>query len=148
MLKWRISEDERAKFADAYTELQAEGIISRALLQDAWNKEVEVTLTQHTKSNEQALALANAKAKEDQDTLEHVVKQHQEKAKIAKEDLEANRAPIGMDDTCIKILIDRHRQHLTKKIEETFGRAGEEWAAQAAELHILRADAENRRKDG
>ena len=53
-----------------------------------------------------------------------------------------------MDDTRIKILVNRHRQHLTKKIEETFGHAGEEWAAQAAELHILHADAENRRKEG
>ena len=33
-------------------------------------------------------------------------------------------------------------------VEEVFGRAGEEWAAQGAELHILRADAENRRKEG
>ena len=32
MLKWRITEDERAKLADAYTELQAEGIVTRARL--------------------------------------------------------------------------------------------------------------------
>ena len=148
VLKWWITEDERAKLADSYNELQAEGIVTRARLQDAWKKEVEETLTQLTKRHEQALALANAKAKEEQDTLELVVRQYQENAKIAREELEANRAQTGMDDTRIKILIDRHRQHLTKKIEETFGRAGEEWAAQAAELHILRADAENRRKEG
>ena len=53
-----------------------------------------------------------------------------------------------MDETRIRILIEKHRQHLTKKVEEALGRAGEEWAAQAAELHILRADAENRRKEG
>ena len=32
MLKWRITEDERAKLPDAYTELQAEGIVTRARL--------------------------------------------------------------------------------------------------------------------
>ena len=53
-----------------------------------------------------------------------------------------------MDETRIKVLIEKHRQHLTRKVEETFSRAGKEWAAQAAELHILRADAENRRKEG
>ena len=48
-----------------------------------------------------------------------------------------------MDETRIRILIDKQRQHLTKKVKETLGCAREEWAAQAAELHILRADAEN-----
>ena len=47
-----------------------------------------------------------------------------------------------------RILIDKHHQQLTKKVEESFGRAGEEWAAQAAELHILRPDAENRQEGG
>ena len=62
--------------------------------------------------------------------------------------MEANRAQPSMDNMRIRILIDKHRQHLTKKVEESFGRAGEEWAAQAVELHILRTDAENRRKEG
>ena len=53
-----------------------------------------------------------------------------------------------MDETRIRILIEKQRQHLTRKVEETLSRAGEEWAAQAAELHILRTDAENRRKEG
>ena len=53
-----------------------------------------------------------------------------------------------MDETRIRILIDKQCQHLTKKVEEALGRAREEWAAQAAELHSLRADAENRRKEG
>ena len=80
--------------------------------------------------------------------MQLVVRQYQENAKIAKAELEANRAQPGMDDTRIKILIDRHRQHLSKKIEEAFGRTGEEWAAQDVELHISRVDAENRRKEG
>ena len=53
-----------------------------------------------------------------------------------------------MDETRNRILIEKQRKHLTKKVEETLCCAGEEWAAQAAELHILRADAANRRKEG
>ena len=53
-----------------------------------------------------------------------------------------------MDDTRIKIMIDKYRQQLNRKIEETLGRAWQEWSAQAVELHVLRVDAENRRKEG
>ena len=72
MLKWQIIKDERAKLADSYTELQAEGIVTKARLEDAWKKEVEETLTQLTKRHEEALA--NAKAKKEQDTLQIVVR--------------------------------------------------------------------------
>ena len=124
MLKWRIIEEQRAKLSDSYNKLQAEGIVTRERLRDAWKKEVEETLTQLTKRHEQTLALANAKAKEHQATLELLVSQYQENAKTAKEELEANRAQIGMDDTRIKILVEKYCQQLTKKIEETLGRAG------------------------
>ena len=53
-----------------------------------------------------------------------------------------------MDDTRIKIQIDKYRQKLNRKIEEMLCRAGQEWSAQAAEFHVLRTDAENRRKEG
>ena len=53
-----------------------------------------------------------------------------------------------MDETRIRILIEKHCHQLKRKVEEMFNRACEEWAAQAAELHILRAYAENRRKEG
>ena len=53
-----------------------------------------------------------------------------------------------MDETHIRVLIKKHRQQLTRKVKETFSRVGEEWAAQAAELHILRANAQNRQKEG
>ena len=124
MLKWRIIEEQRAKLSDSYNKLQAEGIVTRERLRDAWKKEVEETLTQLTKHHEQTLVLANAKSKEQQATLELLVSQYQENAKTAKEELEANRAQIGMDDTRIKILVEKYCQQLTKKIEETLGRAG------------------------
>ena len=53
-----------------------------------------------------------------------------------------------MDETRIKILIAKHRQQLNRKIEEMLGWAWQEWSAQAAELHVLRADAKNRWKEG
>ena len=53
-----------------------------------------------------------------------------------------------MDETRIKILIDKHHQQLNRKIEETLGRAWQECSTQAIELHVLCADAENRRKEG
>ena len=53
-----------------------------------------------------------------------------------------------MDDTRIKIMTDKYRQQLNRKIEETLGRAWQDWSAQAVELHVLRVDAENRRKEG
>ena len=128
-------------------QLQVEGIINKERQRDAWRKEVEETLTQLTKHYEQTIALVTAKAKDNQATCELLVSKCQEDAKAAREELEAHRAQIGMDDTRIKILIDKYRQQLTKKIEETLGRAGQAWSAQAAELHILRADAENQRKE-
>ena len=99
MLKWRITEDERAKLADSYNELQVEGIVTRERLRDEWTKEVEETLKELTKHHEQTLVLANAKAKEQQDTLELLVNQYQENAKVAREELEANQAQTGMEDT-------------------------------------------------
>ena len=45
-------------------------------------------------------------------------------------------------------MIDKYRQQLNRKIEETLARVGQEWSAQAVELHVLRADAENLRKEG
>ena len=60
--------------------------------------------------------------------------------------MEVYRAQVGIDDTRIKILIDKYRQQLNRKIEEMLGRACQEWSAEAAELHVLRADAKNRQK--
>ena len=109
---------------------------------------MEEATEQLTKHYEQTIMLVTAKAKNNQASWEFLSAKLQAEANSAKDELEANRAQPGMDDTRIRILIDKHRQHLTKKVEESFGRAGEEWAAQAVELHILRTDAENRRKEG
>ena len=52
MLKWGITEEQRAKLSDSYNELQAEGIVTRERLRDAWKKEVEETLRQLIKHHE------------------------------------------------------------------------------------------------
>ena len=108
---------------------------------------MEEATTQLTKHYEQTIALVTAKAKNNQATWELLIAKYQADAKSAKEELETNRAQPGMDDMRIRILIEQCQQ-VTKKVEESFGCAGEEWVAQAAELHILCADAENRRKEG
>ena len=89
-----------------------------------------------------------ARAKNNQATWELLAAKLQAEVNSSKEEVEAMRAQPGMDETRIRILIEKHRQHLTKKVEEAIGRTGEEWAAQATKLHILRDDAENRRKEG
>ena len=150
MLKWRIVNEKKEQLSESYNKLQEESIVTKERLRADWKKEIEETIAQLTKHYEQTIALVTAKAKDNQATWELLIAKYQADANIAKQEFEANRAQIGIDDTRIKILIERHRHHLTKKIEETFGRAGEEWAAQAAELHVLRADvgADGRRDEG
>ena len=106
-------------------------------------KESDERAAQLTKRYEQALELVTAKAQSAQSTCEHIVRQREQEAKVAREDLE-----IGMDETRIIALIAKHRQRFNSKIEETLACAWQEWSAHAAELHVLRADAENRRKEG
>ena len=79
-------------------------------------REVEEATTQLTKHCEQTIALVTAKAKNNQATWELLIAKHQADAKSAKEELEANRSQPGMDDTRIRILIDKHhrlRNHST-----------------------------------
>ena len=51
-------------------------------------------------------------------------------------------------EDCINTLVMKQRQLLNRKIDETLDAGWKKWSAQAAELQVLRADAENRQKDG
>ena len=119
MLKWKITEDERTKLVDSYHELQEESIVTRERLRAEWRKEVEDTTTQLTKHYEQTLALVIAKAKDNQAMYELLVAKCQADAKTAKEALENYRTQPIMDDLRIRILINKFRQQLTTKVEET-----------------------------
>ena len=111
-----------------------EKIVLREKLWVEWDKEVEEATEQLTKHYDQTIKLVTAKEKNNQASLELMAAKLQAEAKSAKEELEAVRAQPGMDETTrIRVLIEKHRQHLTKKVEEAVGRAGEEWAAQVAE---------------
>ena len=123
MLNWQITEEEKAKLADSYHECQEEGIVTRERLRAEWRKEVEETTTQLTKHYEQPIALVTAKAKDNQAMYELLMAKCQADAKTAKEALENYRTQPGMDDLRIRILIDKFRQQLTTKVEETLGRA-------------------------
>ena len=48
----------------------------------------------------------------------------------------------------INALVMKQRQKLNRKIEETLATGWKQWSAQATELQVLRADAENREKEG
>ena len=145
---WKISEEQRAALSDSYNHLQVEAIVDMEQQWDAWIKESVERAAQVTKNYEQSITLVTAKTKNTQATCELIVRKSEEDAKATRAELELCRAQIGMDETIIKILNDKHRQQLNRKIEETLGHAWQEWSAQAAELHVLRADAENRRKEG
>ena len=48
----------------------------------------------------------------------------------------------------INVLVMKQRQILNRKVDETLAAGWKQWSAQAAELQVLWADAENRRKEG
>ena len=71
----------------------------------------------------QAIELLTTKAKSTQSTCELIIRKCEDEAKTAREELELCRAQIGMDETRIKILIDKHRQQLNRNIKEMLDRA-------------------------
>ena len=59
---------------------------------------------------EHELQILTTKAKGLQSTCEHIVRQREQEAKTTREELEICLAQIGMDETRIKALIDKHRR--------------------------------------
>ena len=90
---------------------------------DAWIKESVERAAQVTKNYEQSITLVTAKTKNTQATCELIVRKSEEDAKATRAELELCRAQIGIVETGIKILTDKHLQHLNKKIEERLDRA-------------------------
>ena len=95
---------------------------------------------------ERALDVTRTEARLRHLSVELTLAKYKEEAEQAKAEL-GMRQP-GVDELRLRTLVARQRQHFTTTVQAAIGRAGEEWAAQAAELHILRTDAENRRKEG
>ena len=62
-----------------------------------------------SRSYEQELQILTSKANNLKSTCEHIVRQREEEAKTAREALEICCAQIGMDETKIKVLFDKHR---------------------------------------
>ena len=63
------------------------------------------------------------------------------------DELQTLCAKYEMGEARVKALVIKHRDKLNQKVKEAKTRGWNEWAAQSAELHLFRADAENR-KDG
>ena len=75
-----------------------------------------------TKHYEQSIQLVTAEAKSNQASSELLAARLQAEVNGLKEELTAVRAQLGMGETRIRILIEKQRQHLTKKVEETLSR--------------------------
>ena len=86
-------------------------------------KEVDDMAAQLSRSYEWELEILKAKAASLKATCEHIVRQRQQEAQAAKEELEVCRAQIGMGETRIKALFAMHRQRFNSKIEEALARA-------------------------
>ena len=147
-IKCKLLSEQNEKLSDDCHGLHEEKAVAlervRAECKQDWMNATE----ELTKRYEQSIQLVTAEAKNDKASYSLLHTQLQVQVNDLKMALETARANPGMDETRIRILIEKHRNLLNRKVEEAFSRAGEEWAAQAAELHILRADAENRRKEG
>ena len=139
-IKCKMLTEQKDELSDSYLVLQEERIVLQEKLRVECKKEWEGATEELTKHYEQSIQLVTAEAKSNQATYELLATRLQAEVNGLKEELAVVRAQPGMDETRIRILIDKQRQHLTKKVEETLGRAGEEWAVEAAELHILRAE--------
>ena len=63
------------------------------------------------------------------------------------DELQTLCAKYEMGEARVKALVIKHRDKLNQKVKEAKTRGWNEWAAQSAELHLFRVDAENR-KDG
>ena len=106
-------------------------------------KEADDRVAQLSRNYERKLEEIKAQVASLQSTCEHIVRQRQQEAQITREELEANHPQYEMGETIIKALVAKHRQRFNHKIEEALACAWQEWSAQATELQILWADAEN-----
>ena len=106
---WKISKEQRAQISDSYHHLQVEAIVNMEQQRDAWRKQSDKTTPQLLKNNEQSIALVTAKAKDTEANCELLLSKCEEDAKAAREELEFYRAQISIDETRIKILINKHR---------------------------------------
>ena len=110
---WKISEEEREALCDLYlTTLQVEALvdIKPQPQRDILMKELDESVAQLTKRYEESLELITAKAKSTQSTCKLIIRKCEDEAKTAREELELCRAQIGMEETRIKVLIDKHCQ--------------------------------------
>ena len=114
---------------------------------DNYLKEIVDTSTQLSHRYDQRIVELMARAQGLQSTCEIITRRCQQKAKAAKDELDICRAQYKMGKTRIKAIVANHWQKLNNKVEEALARGWQEWSAQAAELQVLRVDAENRRKE-
>ena len=142
-IKSKLLSERNEKLSDDWLALYEEKAVECERVRAECKKEWEKATEELTKHYEHSIQRVTAEEKNCKASYALLATQVQVEVNGLKEELATVQAQPRMDETRIRVLIEKHRQQLTRKVKETFSRAGEEWAAQAAELHILRADAEN-----
>ena len=111
-------------------------------------KEIADTSAQLSHRYDQRIEELTARAQGLQSTCKIITRRCQQEAQASKDELDIYHAHYEMGETRIKAIVANHRQKLNNKVEEALARGLQEWLAQAAELQVLRANAENKRKEG
>ena len=86
-------------------------------------KEEDDRTAQVSRNYARKLEEITARAASLQSTCEHIVRQHQQEAQTAREELEFYRAQYESGETRIKASVAKHRQKFNSKIEEALARA-------------------------
>ena len=71
-----------------------------------------------------------------------------DKINTLKMSLDELRAKTDMDTARIRTLLHMHRTNFERLLADALAKGWARWAQQATELHIFRADHENRAKEG
>ena len=148
LVMWKHTEEQKAILSDSYHHLAVESTLELKRQRDMFLKEIEDTFAKLSRQYDRHIEELTARAHGLQTTCEIITRQHQQEAQAIRDELDTCRAQYEMGEIRIKALIAKHRQKFNNTIEEALARAWQEWSAQAAELQVLRADAENQWKEG
>ena len=142
------TEKERDKLYADLLEHQTAAMRDREAEHTRHLAEVEQVSADYSKRIDQILAETEARAKSLNSSYEIITAKLQLKVTAAQTENRTLQTQLGEREERINALVVKQRQLLNRKIDETLDEGWKKWSAQAAELQVLRTDAENRQKDG
>ena len=110
-------------------------------------KELEEARTQFSQQIDRVMEEAAARVKSVNTSCELLTAKLRLDIEKTKHETLALQTMYDTREERINVLVMKQRQILNKKVDETLAAGWKQWSAQAAELQVLRADAENRRKE-